>query len=81
MTIGTSLQNKPLQTELTQGMESLLRARTLRKDTIEKREALRSAPAKRLQPFFRMMNEEEAFTAEVLTIIGGIDQRKPCANA
>ncbi|KAI9002241.1 eukaryotic mitochondrial regulator protein-domain-containing protein [Gaertneriomyces semiglobifer] len=58
-------QNKPLQTELRAGMERFLKADTIEpKENQVPREKLRSLPAKRLNPFFRMMNEEEVFTPE-----------------
>ncbi|KAJ3178197.1 hypothetical protein HDU87_003749 [Geranomyces variabilis] len=59
-------EGKPLQTGLVTGMEGMLHAKTLNPDEKKgrAREQLRLTPAKRLQPFFRMMNEEEKFTPE-----------------
>ncbi|KAJ3168311.1 hypothetical protein HDU88_001751 [Geranomyces variabilis] len=59
-------EGKPLQTGLVKGMEGMLHAKTLKPDEKKSRarEQLRLTPAKRLQPFFRMMNEEEKFTPE-----------------
>ncbi|KND03843.1 uncharacterized protein SPPG_01299 [Spizellomyces punctatus DAOM BR117] len=59
-------EDKPLQTELTRGMENMLNSVELKpgQRRLRPREQLRSTPAKRLQPFFRMMNEEELFTPE-----------------
>ncbi|KAJ3148802.1 hypothetical protein HDU86_007357 [Geranomyces michiganensis] len=59
-------EGKTLQTELVKGMEGMLQAEDLNPDKRKggPREQLRLTPAKRLQPFFRMMNEEEKFTPE-----------------
>ncbi|KAJ3022254.1 hypothetical protein HKX48_006677 [Thoreauomyces humboldtii] len=69
----------PLQTNLTEGMELMLNAKTLLKEkhAHRARESLRLTPAKRLVPFFRMMNEEEAFTpADAAELM----QMEPYAN-
>ncbi|KAI8921306.1 eukaryotic mitochondrial regulator protein-domain-containing protein [Powellomyces hirtus] len=58
-------EGKPIQTNLTNGMELMLNAQTLQTlPNTRPREKLRLTSAKRLQPFFRMINEEEAFTPE-----------------
>ncbi|KAI8825800.1 eukaryotic mitochondrial regulator protein-domain-containing protein, partial [Fimicolochytrium jonesii] len=69
----------PLQTGLTRGMEAMLGAETLSAADGQKkpRERLRATPAKRLQPFFRMMDEEEAFLPEDAA---ALMQLEPYAN-
>ncbi|KAI9093432.1 eukaryotic mitochondrial regulator protein-domain-containing protein [Phlyctochytrium arcticum] len=58
-------EGKELEEGYRQGMETMLGAQKIKPDAnLVPREPLRFTTARRLQPFFRMMNEEEAFTAE-----------------